>query len=63
MVWRQGTRVCIASGPLDGLNHTQAVNAVAELLSNKGVGEKRIQYRLRDWGISRQRFTWVLPSP
>ncbi|MCZ8014115.1 MAG: leucine--tRNA ligase [Limnobacter sp.] len=54
--------VCIGSGPLDGLNHTQAVNAVAELLSNKGVGEKRIQFRLRDWGISRQRY-WGTPIP
>jgi leucyl-tRNA synthetase len=53
---------CIASGPLDGLMHKDAVNKVAELLAAKGIGEKKTTWRLRDWGISRQRY-WGTPIP
>lgn len=53
---------CVNSGPLDGLNHQQAVNKVAELLAAKGLGEKKTTWRLRDWGISRQRY-WGTPIP
>lgn len=53
---------CMASGPLDGLNYSSAVDKVAELLASKNLGEKRIQFRLRDWGISRQRY-WGTPIP
>jgi len=53
---------CINSGVLDGLGHKEAVNKVAELLIAKGVGEKKTTWRLRDWGISRQRY-WGTPIP
>ncbi len=53
---------CIHSGELDGLSHVDAVNRVAQLLANKGLGEKKTTWRLRDWGISRQRY-WGTPIP
>jgi leucyl-tRNA synthetase len=54
--------VCIHSGVLDGLGYAAAVDRVAELLSAKGLGEKKTTWRLRDWGISRQRY-WGTPIP
>jgi leucyl-tRNA synthetase len=53
---------CVNSGKYDGLNYPQAVDAVAADLAAKGIGEKKITYRLRDWGISRQRY-WGTPIP
>ena len=47
---------------LDGLNQKAAVDKVAELLVAKGLGEKKTTFRLRDWGISRQRY-WGTPIP
>ena len=54
--------ICINSGELNGLNQKAAVNKVAELLAAKGLGEKKTTWRLRDWGISRQRY-WGTPIP
>ncbi len=54
--------VCINSGKYDGLNYQQAVDAVATDLAALNTGEKKITYRLRDWGISRQRY-WGTPIP
>ena len=54
--------VCINSGELDGLNQKAAVYKVAELLAAKGLGEKKTTWRLRDWGVSRQRY-WGTPIP
>ncbi|MFN3611117.1 leucine--tRNA ligase [Tepidimonas sp.] len=53
---------CVNSGPLDGLPYQAAVDKVAELLAAKGLGEKKVTWRLRDWGISRQRY-WGTPIP
>ncbi|MCV2370320.1 leucine--tRNA ligase [Roseateles oligotrophus] len=54
--------VCINSGELDGLTHKVAVAKVAELVGAKGLGELKTTWRLRDWGISRQRY-WGTPIP
>jgi leucyl-tRNA synthetase len=54
--------ILINSGPYDGLTSAQAIYAIAADLAAKGLGEKRTVYRLRDWGISRQRY-WGCPIP
>ncbi len=65
--WRESyadkqSGVCLNSGELDGLGFKQAVGRVAELLAARGLGEKKTTWRLRDWGISRQRY-WGTPIP
>ena len=54
--------VCVNSGTYDGLKYMQAVEAVAADLKAKGLGDKQVMWRLRDWGISRQRY-WGTPIP
>ncbi len=54
--------VLIDSGRFSGLSSGDAVDAIAEELAAKGLGRKRVQWRLRDWGISRQRY-WGCPIP
>ena len=54
--------VLIHSGPFDGLDSQQAFEAIAAFLEERGLGQRRINYRLRDWGVSRQRY-WGCPIP
>ncbi|WP_298213299.1 leucine--tRNA ligase [Acidovorax sp.] len=54
--------VTINSDSFSGLSYKDAVNAVAHALQQKGLGEKKTTWRLRDWGVSRQRY-WGTPIP
>ncbi|SHF66758.1 leucine--tRNA ligase [Vibrio gazogenes] len=50
------------SGEFDGLNFDQALDAIAAKLESEGKGHKTVNFRLRDWGVSRQRY-WGAPIP
>jgi leucyl-tRNA synthetase len=52
----------INSGQFDGLTSQQAFIAISEYLEERGRGQRKVHYRLRDWGISRQRY-WGCPIP
>lgn len=54
--------VLFNSGELDGLDFSAALEALATLLGDKNLGQKQTNFRLRDWGISRQRY-WGCPIP
>jgi leucyl-tRNA synthetase len=52
----------VNSGPLDGLTKSTAIPRITEILEERGLGKAAVNYRLRDWLISRQRF-WGTPIP
>ncbi|QJR09113.1 Leucine--tRNA ligase [Usitatibacter rugosus] len=60
--WYEAAGRNVNSGKYDGLEQVASIDAVSKDLEAMGLGTKRIQYRLRDWGISRQRY-WGTPIP
>lgn len=52
----------IHSGQFDNLEFKEAFDAITNALIKKGIGQRKINYRLRDWGVSRQRY-WGAPIP
>jgi leucyl-tRNA synthetase len=54
--------ILVNSGQFNGMENTNVLEAIADFLEKEGKGKRTIQYRLRDWGISRQRY-WGAPIP
>ncbi|MCD6216965.1 leucine--tRNA ligase [bacterium] len=54
--------VMVNSGEFDGMNSKDFIAKVTDVMEEKGIGERQVNYRLRDWGISRQRY-WGAPIP
>lgn len=54
--------ILINSGEFSGMNNKEAINKIADIAAERGIGKKTVNYRLRDWLISRQRY-WGTPIP
>jgi len=54
--------ILLNSGQFDGLDFEQAFEAIEQFLAEHGKGQRQINFRLRDWGVSRQRY-WGTPIP
>ena len=54
--------ILVRSMPFDGLENVKALDAIADYLEEKKIGKRAVNFRLRDWGISRQRY-WGAPIP
>jgi leucyl-tRNA synthetase len=57
-----GEGTLVNSGPLDGLGKSEAITRIIEILAERGTGKAAVNYRLRDWLLSRQRY-WGTPIP
>lgn len=58
----EGEGILVNSGPFNGQRNLAALDSIAEYLESKGMGYKTVNFRLRDWNISRQRY-WGAPIP
>ncbi|RMF19394.1 MAG: leucine--tRNA ligase [Candidatus Dadabacteria bacterium] len=58
----EGAGTMVDSGPVNGLPNDEAWQKIADAVEQQGVGQRTVQYRLRDWGVSRQRY-WGCPIP
>jgi len=54
--------ILVRSGPFDGLENVKALDVIADYLEEKKIGKRAVGFKLRDWGISRQRY-WGAPIP
>jgi leucyl-tRNA synthetase len=58
----EGEGILVNSGPFNGMRNLEALEGIATFLETEGKGHKTVNYRLRDWNISRQRY-WGAPIP
>lgn len=57
-----GEGFLVSSGEFDGLISTEAIGRIANYIEKEGLGKKTVNYKIRDWGVSRQRY-WGTPIP